>query len=214
MKHYVGLDISVKETSVCVIFETGAVCRELKVYSHSEDIVRALKNLGWRVVRIGLEAGPLSQWLFSGLVEAGMPAICIETRHAKAFLKAQVNKTDRNDAKGITQMMQPNIYRPVHVKTLISQQRRVMLTARRLLQEKAIAIENDIRGLLRNFGIKVGIVGVIGFNNKTGSSLKSAQSLVGSWNLCWPPGTSFVRHSWNSTASCFRSCRMTRPADV
>ncbi len=105
-------------------------------------------------MRIGLEAGPLSQWLFSGLVEAGLPAICIETRHAKAFLKAQVNKTDRNDARGIAQTMRVDLFWPVHVKTLISQQRRVLLTARRLLQEKAIAIENDIRGLLRNFGIR------------------------------------------------------------
>ncbi len=113
-----------------------------------------------------IEAGPLSQWLFSGLVEAGLPAICIETRHAKAFLKAQVNKTDRNDARGIAQMMRVNLFRPVHVETLISQQRRVLLTARRLLQEKAIAIENDIRGLLRNFRNKVGIVGVIGFDER------------------------------------------------
>ena len=93
-----------------------------------------------------------------------MPAICIETRHAKAFLKAQVNKTDRNDARGIAQMMRVNLFRPVHVKTLTSQRRRTLLTARKLLQEKAIAIENDIRGLLRNFGLKVGIVGTIQFD--------------------------------------------------
>ena len=92
-----------------------------------------------------------------------MPVICIETRHAKAFLKAQVNKSDRNDARGIAQMMRVNLYRPVHVKTLRSQHRRALLTARKLLQEKAIAIENDIRGLLRNFGLKVGAVGMRGF---------------------------------------------------
>jgi transposase len=179
MKHYAGLDISVKETSVCIVDETGAVCRELKVSSHPEDLVRALKNPAWRLVRIGLEAGPLSQWLFSGLVEAGLPAICIETRHAKAFLKAQVNKTDRNDARGIAQMMRVNLFRPVHVKTLISQQRRVLLTARRLLQEKAIAIENDIRGLLRNFGIKVGIVGVIGFDERIRELIEERPELGG-----------------------------------
>ena len=98
------------------------------------------------------------------MVEAGLPAICIETRHAKAFLKAQVNKSDRNDARGIAQMMRVNLFRPVHVKTLTSQRRRALLTARKLLQEKAIAIENDIRGLLRNFGLKVGIVGTVGFD--------------------------------------------------
>ena len=164
MKHYAGLDVSVKETSICVLDETGAICREMKVPSHPEDLARVLTNPGWRLVRIGLEAGPLSQWLFSGLAEAGLPAICIETRHAKAFLKAQVNKTDRNDARGIAQMMRVNLFKPVHVKTLTSQKRRALLTARKLLQEKAIAIENDIRGLLRNFGLKVGIIGTLGFD--------------------------------------------------
>ena len=164
MKHDAGLDVSVKETSVCIVDETGAICREMKVVSHPDDLARVLQDPAWQLDRVGLEAGPMSQWLFSGLAEAGLPAICIETRHAKAFLKAQVNKTDRNDARGIAQMMRVNLFRPVHVKTLTSQQRRALLTARKLLQEKAIAIENDIRGLLRNFGLKVGIVGTVGFD--------------------------------------------------
>lgn len=163
MKYYAGLDVSVKETSVCIVDETGKVCRESKVSSQPEDLIRVLKDSARPLARVGLEAGPLSQWLFSGLAEAGLPTICIETRHTKAFLKAQVNKTDRNDARGIAQMMRVNLFRPVHVKTLTSQKRRALLTARKLLQEKAIAIENDIRGLLRNFGLKVGIVGTVGF---------------------------------------------------
>jgi len=158
MPHYVGLDVSVKETAVCIIDQTGAICRELKVVSHLEDLVKLLSADDLDVVRIGLEAGPLSQWLFNGLAQAGLPAICIETRHAKAYLKAQVNKSDRNDARGIAQMMRVELFRPVHVKTIASQKRRVLLTARRLLQEKAISIENDIRGLLRNFGLKVGAI--------------------------------------------------------
>ncbi|RRH86438.1 IS110 family transposase [Mesorhizobium tamadayense] len=159
MKHYAGLDVSVKETAVCIVDETGMVCREMKDPSHPEDLARVLKDPAWNFERIGLEAGPLSQWLFSGLAEAGLPVVCIETRHVKAFLKAQPNKTDRNDARGIAQMMRVNLFRPVHVKTLTSQKRRALLTARKLLQDKAIAFENDIRGLLRNFGLKVGEVG-------------------------------------------------------
>lgn len=85
MKHYAGLDVSVKETSVCVLNDAGQIVRELKVPSHPEDLVAALKNPGWQFERIGLEAGPLSQWLFSGLAEAGLPAICVETR--KLFSK-------------------------------------------------------------------------------------------------------------------------------
>ena len=84
--------------------------------------------------RIGLEAGPLSQWLFNELAKAGLPAICVETRHMKAALAAQVNKTDRNDARGIAQMMRVGLYRPVHVKTRISQEKRMLLTSRKLLQ--------------------------------------------------------------------------------
>jgi transposase len=166
MKHYAGLDVSVKETSVCIVDEAGDICREVKVASHPEDLAQLLKDPAWRFARVGLEAGPLSQWLFSGMVEAGLPAICIETRHTKAFLKAQVNKSDRNDARGIAQMMRVNLFRPVHVKTLASQKHRALLTARKLLQEKAHSIENDIRGLLRNFGLKVGAVGAVKFDER------------------------------------------------
>ncbi len=113
--------------------------------------------------RIGLEAGPLSQWLFSALAEAGLPAICVETRHMRAVLKAQINKTDRNDARGMAQMMRAGLYRPVHVKTLRSQKHRMLLTHRKLLQSKAISIDNDLRGTLRNFGLKVGMVGALKF---------------------------------------------------
>ncbi len=115
MKHYAGLDVSVKETSVCIMDEAGTVSREVKVPSHPQDLVWVFKYLAWRIERIGREAGPLSQLLFSGLAEAGLPAICIETQHMKAVLKAQVNKSDRNDARGIAPMTRVNPFRPVHV---------------------------------------------------------------------------------------------------
>lgn len=166
MKYYAGLDVSVKETSVCILDQTGRICREAKVPSHPDDLARVLVDPAHLLDRVGLEAGPLSQWLFSGLAEQGVPVVCIETRHTKAFLKAQVNKSDRNDARGIAQMMRVNLFRPVHVKTLRSQHRRALLTARKLLQDKAVAIENDIRGLLRNFGLKVGAVGARGFETR------------------------------------------------
>lgn len=140
MKHYSGLDVLVKETSICIVDETGRICREIKAVSHPDDLVAVLRDPAWNLDRIGLEAGPLSQWLFDGLAVAGLPVICIETRHTNAFLKAQPNKSDRNDARGIAQMMRVNLFRPVHVKTLISQKRRALLTARKLLQGKAIAI--------------------------------------------------------------------------
>jgi transposase len=158
--------------------EVGSICRELKVPSHPEDLAQALQDPTWRLAQIGLEAGPLSQWLFRGLAHAGLPVICIETRHTKAFLKAQVNKTDRNDARGIAQTMRVNLFRPVHVKTVTSQRRRALLTARKLLQEKAIAIENDIHGLLRNFGLNVDVVGPVGFDGRIRELVDSRPELA------------------------------------
>jgi transposase len=83
MKHSAGLDVSLKETSICIVDETGSVCREMKVPSHPEDLARVLQDPTWRLVRIGLEAGPLSQWLFSGLAQAGLPVVCIGRRQLK-----------------------------------------------------------------------------------------------------------------------------------
>ena len=131
----------------------------MKVASEPTALLAVLKNPAYHFKRIGLEAGPLSQWLCSAVAEAELPVVCVETRHMQAVLKAQINKTDRNDARGIAQMMRVGLYRPVHVKTLRSQKLRMLLTHRKLLQSKAIAVENDLRGTLRNFGLKVGMVG-------------------------------------------------------
>src|SRR5882724_7860536 len=163
MDHFAGMDVSVKETNVCIVDDTGKTVREVKVASEPEALLAVLANPAYRFKRIGLEAGPLSQWLFSGIAEAGLPVICVETRHMRAVLKAQINKTDRNDARGIAQMMRVGLYRPVHVKTLRSQKLRMLLTHRKLMQSKAIAIENDLRATLRNFGLKVGVVGTVKF---------------------------------------------------
>ena len=129
--------------------DTGKIVRELKVASEPEALLAVLKNPAYHFKRIGLEAGPLSQWLFSVLAEAELPVVCVETRHMQAVLKAQINKTDRNNARGMAQMMRVGLYRAVHVKTLRSQTLRMLLTHRKLLQSKAIAIENDLRGTLQ-----------------------------------------------------------------
>jgi transposase len=178
MDYCAGLDVSVNETSVCIVDDTGRIVREVKVASEPAALLAVLKNGGYHFRRIGLEAGPLSQWLFSALAEAGLPVICVETRHMRAVLKAQINKTDRNDARGIAQMMRAGLYRPVHVKTLRSQKLRMLLTHRKLLQSKAIAIENDLRGTLRNFGLKVGIVGKLKFEARIRELVKSLPDLT------------------------------------
>ncbi len=178
MEHFAGLDVSVKETSVCIVDDTGKITREVKVASEPDALLAVLTNPLYHFKRIGLEAGPLSQWLFSALAEAGLPVICVETRHMRAALTAQINKTDRNDARGIAQMMRAGLYRPVHVKTLRSQKLRMLLTHRKLLQSKAIAIENDLRATLRNFGLKVGVVGTVKFEARIRELVENVSDLV------------------------------------
>jgi transposase len=178
MDHFAGLDVSVKETSICIVDDTGKIVREVKVASEPEALLQVLTNPVYYFKRIGLEAGPLSQWLFSALAEMGLPVICVETRHMRAVLKAQINKTDRNDARGIAQMMRAGLYRPVHVKTLRSQKLRMLLTHRKLLQSKAIAIENDLRATLRNFGLKVGVVGATKFEVRIKELVENLPDLV------------------------------------
>jgi transposase len=99
MDHFAGLDVSVKETSVCIVDDTSRILREVKVASEPEALLQVPRNPAYCFKRIGLEAGPLSQWLFSALAEADLPVICVETRHMQAVLKAQINKTNRNDAR-------------------------------------------------------------------------------------------------------------------
>src|SRR5271154_650610 len=160
MTRFAGLDVSVRETSVCVVDAAGKVLAERKVATEPDDLIELLRSISSEYGRIGLEAGPLSQWLVNGLAEAGLPVVCVETRHMKALLTAQqINKSDRNDARGIAQMMRVGLFKPVHVKTLASQERRMLLTSRKLLQRKLLDVEADLRGTLRNFGLKVGVVG-------------------------------------------------------
>src|SRR3712207_6944280 len=166
MQHFVGLDVSLKETSLFIVDEQGHVVARSSVESEPGAIASWLAGHGLQFGRVGLEAGPMSPWLYAGLVEAGLPAVCVETRHMHAALSARINKTDRNDAHGIAQMMRVGLFKAVHVKTPASQRRRLLLTSRKLLQRKVQDLENDLRGSLRNFGLKVGAVGAAGFERR------------------------------------------------
>lgn len=158
MEHYAAIDVSLEWSSVCVVDASGRIVREAKVRSEREALVGFFAASGLRFARIGLEAGPLSQWLHAALVETGLPAVCIETRHVRAALKAMTVKTDKNDARGMAQLMRMGWFRPVHVKAPIVQEIRAVLTARKLLVAKLRDVESSIRGILRGFGLKVGPV--------------------------------------------------------
>jgi transposase len=158
MDYYAGIDVSLKESSVCVVDATGKVVREVKVASEPEALVCYFDRLELPVSRIGLEAGPLSQWLHAGLVAAGRDAVLLETRHVKAALSAMTVKTDRKDARGIAQLLRMGWYRQVHAKSVPCKDTRALLVGRKLLQGKLLDVELSIRGILRGYGLKAGDV--------------------------------------------------------
>jgi transposase len=156
MEHYAGIDVSLEQSSVCVVDGTGRIVREAKVISEPEALVRWFEGLGIKLTRIGLEAGPLSQWLHAGLRAAGLPAELLETRHVRQAFKTMPVKTDKKDARGIAQLIRLGWFRAVHCKSLPAQEVRALLTARKLVQAKRNDIEMSVRGILRGFGLKVG----------------------------------------------------------
>ena len=156
MDHYVGIDVSLELSSVCILDAAGQIVKEAKVASQPEALTTFLTRLGLPLTRIGLEAGPLSQWLHAALVKAGFETVLLETRHVKAALSAMIVKTDRRDARGIAQLLRMGWFRPVHCKSAPAQEVRALLVARKPLQAKMRDGELSLRGLLRGFGLKVG----------------------------------------------------------
>ena len=156
MDHYAGIDVSLECSSICVVDASGKIVREGKVASEPEALIDYFGSLRLPVVRIGLEAGPLSQWLYAAMKEAGLAVELLETRHVRDAFKAMPVKSDRNDARGIAQLMRLGWFRPVHCKSLAAQELRAVLTARKLVQSKLRDVENSLRGILRGFGLKVG----------------------------------------------------------
>jgi transposase len=163
VEHYAGIDVSLELSSVCVVDAQGKIVKEAKVSSEPEALVSFFKGFGFPMKRIGLEAGPLSQWLHAGLVQARFETVLLETRHVKAALSAMTVKTDRKDARGIAQLLRMGWFRAVHAKSIGSQEVRALLVARKQLLGRLVDVELSIRGILRGFGLKVGPVTRNGF---------------------------------------------------
>ena len=155
MKYYVGLDVSLATTAICAVNEDGAIIKEGVAASDPDEIANWLGQLGLAFQRVGLETGSTAAWLYSGLRDRGVPAVCIDPRRLRAVTKTMRIKNDRNDARAIAHCMRVGWYSVVHVKSEVSQVVRMLLTNRRTLQSKQIDIENEIRGTLRVFGIKL-----------------------------------------------------------
>lgn len=156
MRYFAGLDVSLEETSICIVDETGLIVKELRAASDPKALIETLQGTSLALERIGLEACSLTAWLYDGLTGAGLPAICIETRQANAAMKTMPNKTDRNDARALAQIMRTGWFRWVHVKSRQSRLWRSLLVARRTILSEMRAIENVVRAILREAGIKLG----------------------------------------------------------
>ena len=163
MNYYAGLDVSLEETAICVVDETGRLVKETRAASEPQALIAALSGIGLPLERIGIEACSLAAWLHDDLRDAGLPAICIETRQANAAMKTMPNKTDRNDARALAQIMRTGWYRQVHVKTRQSRLWRSLLVARRTVLNEMRSIENVVRAILREGGIKLGTPSRAGF---------------------------------------------------
>lgn len=156
MKYYCGLDISLKNTSICVVNQNGDIIKEGETLTDPEAIHLFFKKLSVPIERAGIEASSLTPWVCQELLRLGWPAICIETRHAKAALSAQQVKTDRNDARGLAHIMRTGWYKEVHVKSRESHRLRILLKNRRFLLDSRCDLDSQIRGTIKVFGLKVG----------------------------------------------------------
>ena len=148
MNTYIGLDVSLASTAVCVLNEKGKVLREANVASEPDALVQFFEDLPYPISCVGLEAGSLSQWLYKGMTDAGVPTVLMETRQVKGFLKTIPIKTDRRDALGIARLLQAGWATSVHCKSVPAQETRAVLTGRKAIQNAIIDLELCLRGIL------------------------------------------------------------------
>jgi transposase len=155
MAYYVGVDVGLRASSLCIVDELGAVCLERTAPSEVEEIASVIRGFTERVEGLALETGNLAPWLATGLRAKGFRVVVLEARQVKTTLSSLRNKTDRNDARGIAQILRTGWYREVHVKSPESQRLKTLLAARKALLRRRIDLENEIRGLLKVYGARL-----------------------------------------------------------
>ena len=198
MKHYAGLDVSMEQTSLCIVDESGTVICEGKAASDPGALAAWLGESKVAIARVGLEAGPLSTWLHRGLSSHGYGTDLMETREVKARLNAQRHKTDRADALGIAQLLRVKWYRPVHVKSMCSQDDRTVLGQRKFVLGQLRALELSVRGTLKGYGLKLGRVSEPDFDARVRELVADQPLLV---TLCE------ARRCWRHARPCGRALR-------
>jgi len=177
VKQYVGLDVSMEETRICVLDDSGTVVFEGSAPSRPEALAKLLHAEAQLAERIALETGSLSSWLWHELRAVGLPVVCLDARHAKAALSMRINKTDRNDARGLAELIRMGWYREAKVKSMESRQIRAVLAARSKLVDLRRDLENQMRGLLKSLGLVIGKAGVRVLPSRIATLLRDAPHL-------------------------------------
>ena len=158
MKYYVGLDVSSKTTCICILDEEGKIVNEGIVKTDPSIIARYLFKNKFEDIIIGFESGSLSHYFITGFAEKGLNAVCMDARKLQPILAIKINKTDKNDARGIADALRTNMYTRVHFKPQESVEQGIFLVARRTLINQQKNLKNTIRGLLKTYGINLGSV--------------------------------------------------------
>lgn len=166
MEQYVGLDVSQDETHICVVDRDGEKLWEGHCASTPEAIGQTVREHAPNAKKIGLESGHLSTWHWHGLTDMGLPAICIDAYHAHGVLRLQMNKTDKNDAQGIAQIMRCNWYKEVTIKSFENHESRALFRTRSNLVSMRTDVVNQIRGMLKTFGILIKGIAGVSFENR------------------------------------------------
>ena len=159
MKYYVGLDVSMKNTSVCIVDEAGKIVYESTVKTDPHALADAIEKTGLKIELIGFESGSLGHFLARGFKERAMPAVCMDARKLSPVLDLRINKTDKNDARGIADVLRTGMFTRVHDKPQESIDRSAVLSMRRCIVNQRTDIKNHVRGVLKTYGIRLGSVG-------------------------------------------------------
>ena len=167
-QQYVALDVSLQKTSICVLNSSGRVIVEAEVASAPETLIAFIRSKAPGAIRVGLESGPTSPWLWHCLKAAGLPVVCMDARHAHAALSVRPTKSDRNDARGLAEMVRMGWYKEVQVKSLAAHERMALLGVRRKLVDMRVEIDGQIRGILKTFGLIAGTGNTAAFARRAG----------------------------------------------
>lgn len=178
MKHYVGLDVSMKKTSVCIVNEQGKIVHECEVTTDPHALADAIEKTGFKIELVGFESGSLSHYLTQGFKERAMPAVCMDARKMSSILSVRVNKTDKNDARGIADALRAGMFTRVHEKPQEAVDRAAVLSMRRCLVKQRVDIKNHIRGILKTYGIRLGAVSPTRFSEAVKRRIQDLNSLV------------------------------------